>query len=151
MSFQITIPLIVAVLAAFWFVVAFLARKTNPGTRKLALVGGVLAVVMAVDLIAIMALNLTITAVIAIPLFVAAIVEFGFIIAFTARATRGRVSQRVFTVGMVTIIAVILIGVVLMFQQLTPVVFNLGFDMILIALLAFNIWSHITPRPQESK
>jgi len=151
MSFQITIPLIVAVLAACWFSVAFLARKTNRGTTKLALVGGVLAVVMAVDLIAIMALNLTITAVIAIPLFVAAIVEFGLIIALTARASRGRVSQRVFTVGMVTIIATILIGVVLMFQQLTPIVFNLGFDMILIALLAFNIWSHITPRPQESK
>ena len=67
MTFQITIPLIIAVLAACWFIVAFLARKTNPGTRKLALVGGVLAVVMAVDLIAIMALNLTITAVIAIP------------------------------------------------------------------------------------
>jgi len=150
-TFQITIPLIMAVLAACWFVVAFVARKTNPGTAKLALVGGVLAVVMVADLIAVMALNLTIAAVIAIPLFVAAIVEFGFIIAFTARATRGRVSQRVFTVGMVTIIAVILIGVVLMFQQVTPIVFNLGFDMILIALLAFNIWSHITPRPQESK
>jgi len=150
-TFQITIPLIVAVLATFWFVVAFVSHKTNSGTAKLALVGGVLAIVMVIDLITVMALNLTITAAIAIPLFVAAIVEFGFIIALTARTFGGRVSQRAFTVGIVAIVAAILIGVVLMFQQLTPAVFNLGFDIILFALLAFNIWSHVTPRPQESK
>ena len=150
-TFQSIIPLIVAVVAAFWFVVAFVSRKTNSGTAKLALVGGVLAIVMVIDLVTVMALSLTITAAIAIPLFVAAIVEFGFIIALAARALGGRVSQRAFTAGMVAIVAAILIGVVLMFQQLTPVVFNLGFDIILIALLAFNIWSHITPRPQELK
>ena len=52
-------------------------------------------------------------------------------------------------VGTLTIIAVILAGVVLMFQPITPKPFNLGFDFVLIALLAFNIWSHVTSRPHE--
>jgi hypothetical protein len=38
---------------------------------------------------------------------------------------------------------------VLMFQPITPKPFNLGFDFVLIALLAFNIWSHVNPKPRE--
>ena len=115
------------------------------------MIGGVLATLMAIALLAVIVLKVRITAVVAIPLFVATIVEFGFLIAYTARATRGRVSQRVFMVGVLTIIGSILIGIVLMFQPWTPKVFNLGFDFVLIALLAFNIWSHVTPRPEEHK
>jgi hypothetical protein len=148
---QYAIPFIAALLAVFWFVAAATSRKANPGTAKLALIGGVLATLMAIALLAVIVLKVRISAVVAIPLFVAAIVEFGFIIAYVARTTRGRVSQRVFMVGVLTIIGSILIGIVLMFQPWTPKVFNLGFDFVLIALLAFNIWSHIAPRPEEHK
>jgi hypothetical protein len=63
-----------------------------------------------------------------------------------SRVTKGKFSQRVFMAVTLTIIGMILLGVVLMFQPFTPTVFNLGFDFVLIALLAFNIWSHVTPR-----
>lgn len=148
---QYAVPFIAALFAVFWFLAAATSRKTNPGTAKLARIGGVLATLMAIALVAIIALEIRITAVVAIPLFVATIVEFGFLIAYTARTTYGRVSQRVFMVGVLTIIGSILIGVVLMFQPWTPKVFNLGFDFVLIALLAFNIWSHVTPRHEVQK
>ncbi len=151
MTSQIAIPLIVALLAAFWFVVAFVSRSTNPGTSKLAMRGGILAVAIGVAVVVVNSLKMPISAAVAIPLFLGAIVEFGFIIALTSRTLSGRVEQRHFMVGALTIIAAILGGVVLMFQPVTPVVFNLGFDFVLIALLAFNIWSHVTPLPRQQK
>jgi hypothetical protein len=140
---------IMLVIVAFWFVVAYLTRKTNPGSSKLAIRGGVLAAVMTLALALIVALDVRITATVAVPLFVAAILEFAFIIALTARTLYGKVSYRAFMVGVLTIIAAILIGVVLMFQPISPKPFNLGFDFVLIELLAFNIWSHVTPKPRE--
>lgn len=151
MTSEITIALIVALLAAFWFVVAFAFRTTKPGTYQLAMRGGVLAVAIGVAVVVINALKVPISAAVVIPLFVGTIVEFGFIIALAARTLSGRVEQRAFMVGALTIIAAIVGGVVLMFQPVTPTVFKLGFDFVLIALLAFNIWSHVTPRPQQQK
>ena len=146
---EFILPLIMLVIVAFWFVVAYLTRKTNPGSSKLAIRGGILAAVMFIALALIAALQVKITAVVAVPLFVAAIFEFAFIIALTSRTLNGRISYRTFMVGILTIIAAILIGVVLMFQPITPKPFNLGFDFVLIALLAFNIWSHVNPKPRE--
>jgi len=145
---QITIPLITALLAVFWFVVAAAVRRRSLRTFKLALAGGSLAVVMLAALILIIALEEPITAPVAVPLFVATILQFGFIIALASQTISGRLSQRTFLVGVLVIIATIVVGVVLMFQPLTPTVFNLGFDLVLIALLAFNVWSHITPRSE---
>jgi len=146
---EFILPLIMLVIVAFWFVVAYLTRKTNPGSSRLAVRGGILAVIMCFALALIVALQVRITAAVAVPLFVAAILEFAFIIALTARTVSGRISYRAFMVGVLTIIAGILIGVVLMFQPISPKPFNLGFDFVLIALLAFNIWSHVTPKPRE--
>jgi hypothetical protein len=146
---EFILPLIMLVIVAFWFVVAYLTRKTNPGSSKLAIRGGILAAVMFIALALIAALQVRITAVVAVPLFVAAIFEFAFIIALTSRTLNGRISHRTFMVGILTIITAILIGVVLMFQPITPKPFNLGFDFVLIALLAFNIWSHVNPKPRE--
>ena len=124
---EFILPLIMLVIVAFWFVVAYLTRKTNPGSSKLAIRGGILAAVMFIALALIAALQVKITAVVAVPLFVAAIFEFAFIIALTSRTLNGRISHRTFMVGILTIIAAILIGVVLMFQPITPKPFNLGF------------------------
>jgi hypothetical protein len=148
---EFVLPLIMLVVTVLWFVVAYLTRKTNPGTSRLGIRGGILAAVMTLVLALIVALQVKITAVVAVPLFVAAIFEFAFIITLTARTLGGRISYRSFMVGILTIIAAILIGVVLMFQPITPKPFNLGFDFVLIALLAFNIWSHVTPKPREQK
>ncbi len=103
---------------------------------------------MFVALILIIVLGKPIIAAVAVPLFVATILQFGFIIALAAQTVSGRLSQRIFLIGVLVIIATIVVGVVLMFQPLTPTVFNLGFALVLIALLAFNVWSHITPRSE---
>jgi len=145
-SSQITIPLIAALLAAFWFIIASRARRTNPGTAKLALVGGSLAVVLTVATAIVGIAEIPITAAVAIPMFVATIVEFGLIIALAARTAGGRVSKRVFLICVLMIIGGILGGIVMMFQPWTPSLFNLGFDLVLISLVAFIIWSHIAPK-----
>ena len=144
-----TIPIILALVAIGWFVVVGLHRKKDPALVKLGLIGGILALAMAALVVAQGVGQLVISATIAIPLLVATIVEFAFIIALVSRLLRGKVSQRAFLAGVLTIIGAILIGVVLMFQPFTPKVFNLGFDFVLIALLAFNIWSHVTPRVRQ--
>jgi hypothetical protein len=143
------VALVALVIAVAWFVIAYLTRKTNPGTKKLATIGGIVAVIMTFALALIVALQVRITAAVAVPLFVATVYEFALVIAVTARTLGGRVSYRAFMVGTLTIIAIILAGVVLMFQPITPKPFNLGFDFVLIALLAFNIWSHVTSKPRE--
>ena len=141
-----TVPIILVLLAVAWFVIAIVYHKKNPGTRKLAVVGGVWALAMAAWAAYAAVGKVVISALVVMPLLVSTIVQFGMIIALVSRLTKERFSQRAFLAGALTIIAAILIGVVLMFQPFTPKVFNLGFDFVLIALLAFNIWSHVTPR-----
>jgi hypothetical protein len=143
---QITIPLIMVLLAAFWFVVASVSRKTDPGIAGLARVGGVLAVLLGIAITVVVVLRIPISAAIVIPILVAVIVEFGFVIAYVSRIASGRISQRVFLICILAIIAGILTGIVLMFQPWTLAAFNPGFDLVLISLLAFMIWSHITPQ-----
>ena len=143
-----TIPIILVIVAIAWFAVAAVYRQKDPGTKKLGIIGGILALIMAAVVSVAGVAKIAISAVVVIPLLVATIVEFGFIIAATSRILRGKVSQRAFLAGVLTIIGAILVGVVLMFQPFTPKVFNLGFDFVLIALLAFNIWSHVTPKPR---
>jgi hypothetical protein len=148
---EFAVALVALIIAVAWFVIAYLTRKTNPGTKKLATIGGIVASIMTLALAFIVALRVPITAAIAVPLFVAAVYEFALIIALTARTLNGRISHGIFMAGVITIIATILIGVVLMFQPITPKPFNLGFDFVLIALLAFNIWSHVNPKPRAQQ
>jgi hypothetical protein len=144
-----TLPIILALIAIGWFVVVALNRKKDPGLAKLGLIGGIVAVAMAGVVIVQGVGQLVISAVVAIPLLVATIFEFALFIALVSRLLKGKVSQRGFMAGVLTIIGMILVGVVLMFQPFTPKVFNLGFDFVLIALLAFNVWSHVTPRARQ--
>lgn len=143
---SMTIPLIMALLAAFWFFIASRTRRMNPGTARLATVGGSLAVALTLATAVVGLAEIPISAAVAIPLFVAVIVEFGLIIALAMRMAGGRVSQRLFLICVLAIIGGILGGIVLMFQPWTPALFNLGFDLVLISLIAFMIWSHIAPK-----
>ena len=70
------VALVTLVIAVAWFVVAYLTRKTNPGTKKLATIGGIVAVIMTFALALIVALQIRITAAVAVPLFVATVYEF---------------------------------------------------------------------------
>lgn len=143
-----TVPIILVVVAAAWFVVAALGRKKDPGRVKLAVVGGIWALAMAAWAGYAAVGKLNISALVVIPLLVSTIVQFGMFIALVSRLLKGKLSQRAFMAVTFTIIGAILVGVVLMFQPFTPTVFNLGFDFVLIALLAFNVWSHVTPKPK---
>lgn len=146
-----TIPIILVLVAIVWFVLAAVPGKRDGTLRKLGIIGGVLALAMAAVVVAAGVGKWVISATVVIPLLVSTIVEFGFIIAAVSRLLHGKVSQRAFMAGVLTIIGMILAGVVLMFQPFTSKVFNLGFDFVLIALLAFNIWSHVTPRPRPAE
>lgn len=143
-----TVPVILTVLAAVWFVVGAIRRRRDPGFTKLALVAGLWAVAMAAWAAFHVVSKTPINAIVVIPLLVSTIVQFGMSIAAVSRVLKGKVSYRAFMAGTLTIISMILLGVVLMFQPFTPTVFNLGFDFVLIALLAFNVWSHVTPKPK---
>jgi hypothetical protein len=143
-----TVPIILAVLATGWFVIAALGRRKDRGLGKLALIGGIWALAMAAWAAYHAVGQTNISALVVIPLLVSTIVQYGFIIALVSRLLKGKVSYRAFMVGTLAIIGLILLGVVLMFQPVTPTVFNLGFSFVLIALLTFNIWSHVTPKPK---
>jgi hypothetical protein len=146
---SLTVPIILVVLAAAWIVIGVLGRRRDAGLFRFTLVAGLWALVMAAWAAYHAVAETTISAVVVIPLLVSTIVQFGFIIALVSRLLKGKVSYRAFMAGTLTIIGVILVGVVLMCQPLTPTVFNLGFDFVLIALLAFNVWNHITPKPKQ--
>ena len=88
------------------------------------------------------------TAAIFIPLFIVAIVIFGFAIGRLCRALNGKISYNAFFAGVLLIIGGIIGGVILMFQPWTPTLFNLGFDLVLISTLSFTAWSHVTPKPR---
>lgn len=148
MSF--TIPIILVLVAVVWFYAASTGRSKGTGLTKHGITGGVLALVMAAAVLVVQATKTTISAPVVIPLLVATIFEFGLSIAAVSRLLQGRVSQRGFLAGVLIIIGMIIIGVVLMFQPVTPSVFNLGFDFVLIALLAFNVWSHVVARPRTA-
>lgn len=147
MSF--TIPIILVLVAIVWFVAAGTGRTKGTGLTKHGIIGGVLALLMAAVVLGVQATKTTISAQIVIPLLIATIFEFGLTIAAVSRLLHDRVSQNGFLVGVLIIIGMNLVGVVLMFQPVTPKIFNLGFDFVLIALLAFNVWSHVTPRARR--
>jgi hypothetical protein len=48
------------------------------------------------------------------------------------------------------IIVGIITGIVFMFQQITLSLFEPGFLILLISLLAFILWSHVPPKPAPS-
>lgn len=89
------------------------------------------------------------TAAVFIPMIIGLIVAFGFFIAFVSRKRSGNVKRRTYLTIILVIVGGIIGGIVLMFQPWTPAVFNLGFDLVLISTLAFMVWSHVTPKPDE--
>lgn len=76
---------------------------------------------------------------------------FGGFIAYLSSRLSHRLSRRAFSVVEWIIILGIVLGSVGMFQPLTFGLFEASFLLLLVATLAYIVWSHITPRGEEAE
>lgn len=82
-----------------------------------------------------------------VAVFVSIILAFACLIAVVAIAFEGQVPQRTYRPIEGVIIAGILLGVVGLFQGWRLFAYEIGFLLLLASLLAFLVWSHLTPMP----
>jgi hypothetical protein len=79
--------------------------------------------------------------------FLAILMAFIFFgVVFVSRELSGRFPYRVYDLVEKIIIAGILLGVVGMFQPWVHALYRIGFYSVFISFLAFNVWSHVTPK-----
>jgi len=77
--------------------------------------------------------------------FVAILLVYIFLINITGQLLRGRVSEKLYNLLNLILIAGIIIGIIMMLQPLSMVLFKISFMIVLISLLLFMLWSHVTP------
>ncbi len=73
-----------------------------------------------------------------------AFIVFGIV--FVSRELDGKVPRRVYDLIEGIIIAGILLGIVGMFQPWQHAIYRIGFSVLFVSFLAFNVWSHVTPQ-----
>ena len=97
--------------------------------------------------------NVLLTGVPFILIFVGIILAFAFLIVLVARLLNNNVQPLVYQIIEWIIIGGVVLGVVGMFQPWVLFGYQWGFLLLFVCLLAFNIWSHVTPRhiPQAEK
>lgn len=78
--------------------------------------------------------------------FIAIILVFAFLIFVAAALLNNRISARLYTIIEWIIIGGVAVGVIGMFQPWQLGGYSLGFHVLLVCFIAFNVWSHITPR-----
>jgi hypothetical protein len=79
-------------------------------------------------------------------LFIAVLLTFIVFIWFLGRTFYRRIPARIHGIIEMALIVCILGGVVAMFQPWSLRTYHLGFVLLLYAVLAFTVWSHIVPR-----
>ena len=84
------------------------------------------------------------------PIFISIIVAFGFFIAFVARRLSGNISPRLFGLIEGVLIAGILLGVVGLFQGWSLAGYGIGFHVLLVSVLGYVVWSHVTPKTRKT-
>jgi len=84
------------------------------------------------------------------PIFISIIVAFGFFIAFVARKLSGNISQRLFGLIEGILIAGILLGIVGLFQGWSLAGYGIGFHVLLVSVLCYVVWSHVTPKTRKT-
>lgn len=77
--------------------------------------------------------------------FVAILLVYIFLINISGQLLRGRVSEKLYKLLNMILIAGIIIGIIMMLQPLSMVIFKISFVIVLISLLLFMVWSHVTP------
>jgi hypothetical protein len=81
-----------------------------------------------------------------IVVLIAVLAAFITLIVVVARRLNGKWPRR--RVGRIEAVVIggIVLGIIMMFQQITLSLFEPGFVVLLFSTLAFVLWSHITPR-----
>jgi hypothetical protein len=82
--------------------------------------------------------------------FVAVVLSFIFLIVAVALNFNGKINARLHRRVELIIIGGILLGVVGMFQSWAIEGYQIGFHLLLVCFIAFNIWGHITPKSERA-
>ncbi len=77
--------------------------------------------------------------------FVAILLVYIFFINISGQMLSGRVSEKLYKSLNFLLIAGIILGIIMMLQPFTMVLFKISFMIVLISLLLFILWSHVTP------
>lgn len=77
--------------------------------------------------------------------FVAILFVYIFLINITGQLLSGRVSEKLYKLLNLILIVGIILGIIMMLQPFTMVLFKISFMTVLISLLLFILWSHVTP------
>lgn len=83
--------------------------------------------------------------------FIAIVLTFVFVIFMFAKWLNNRISTRAYNLVEGFILLCVLFGVIGMFQPWDIQGYNLGFHVLLFAMLAFNVWSHVTPKKAQRR
>ena len=89
--------------------------------------------------------NVIVIAVPFISYFVAILLVYIFLINLSMQIFNYRISARIYKPVNTLIIAGIIGGILMMLQPFTIVLFRISFMVVLVSLLLFMVWSHITP------
>jgi hypothetical protein len=84
-------------------------------------------------------------------IFAAIIIFFMSFIWFVSNRLNFRISARIYSLVEKIIIGGIILGIILMFQPWVFVLFRYGFYLLLIATLAFLVWSHVAAEESLDK
>jgi nitrate/nitrite transporter NarK len=93
--------------------------------------------------------NVLLTGVPFILIFVAIVLAFISFIAVVAARFNDRISPRAHAIGEALIIGGIVVGIIGTFQPWTIAGYQIGFHLLLLCMLAFNVWSHVIPRRER--
>jgi len=77
--------------------------------------------------------------------FVAILLVYIFFINISGQLLSGRVSEKLYKLLNLILIVGIILGIIMMLQPFTMVLFKISFMIVLISLLLFILWSHVTP------
>jgi hypothetical protein len=89
--------------------------------------------------------NVILTAIPFICYFVAILLVYIFLINMSAQFLNHRISPQIYKPLNFVIIAGIIVGILMMLQPFAIVLYKASFMVVLVSLLLFMIWSHITP------
>jgi len=78
--------------------------------------------------------------------FIAFILTFVFVIFMFAKWLNNRIGPQAYRYVEWFILACVALGLIGMFQPWEIQLYNIGFHLLLFATLAFNVWTHVTPK-----
>lgn len=75
-----------------------------------------------------------------------------FFLAFVAANVNGKIPRGIHSKVELVIIFFLVVGIISMFQPISVDIYGVGFNVLMFALLAFIVWSHLTPKmPSEEE